>query len=159
MFTIGHSTRGFEEFCRVLKKYGVELLVDVRRFPSSKNYPHFNREFLEKELEKMGVEYIFLGNELGGYREGGYGEFSKTEEFRKAVDELIETGKGKNACIMCAEWNPHACHRKYIAQALAERGIPVIHIIDEKSAYGSLMEIPKPKGRKGRAICERVSKG
>ena len=36
IFSIGHSNRSIEEFISLLKRYGIEVVVDVRRFPTSK---------------------------------------------------------------------------------------------------------------------------
>ena len=52
IFTIGHSTRAFEEFVESLKAHGVRCVVDVRRFPASRRHPHFNRDELAAELAK-----------------------------------------------------------------------------------------------------------
>ena len=93
-FTIGHSNRSLDEMVGLLKKFGIEALVDVRRWPSSRKYPHFNREILEKRLRAEGIVYIWLGRELGGYRSGGLGEKSpnkawKTLGFRNYADYTL----------------------------------------------------------------------
>ena len=36
VFTVGHSTRSGEEFVKILKAHGVEVLVDVRTYPGSR---------------------------------------------------------------------------------------------------------------------------
>ena len=50
IYTLGHSTRELAEFVSLLNEYGIELLVDVRRFPMSQKYPHFNREHSELRI-------------------------------------------------------------------------------------------------------------
>jgi uncharacterized protein (DUF488 family) len=42
--TIGHSTRTIDALIESLGAHAIELLVDVRRWPASRRYPHFNRE-------------------------------------------------------------------------------------------------------------------
>ncbi|MEM3162950.1 MAG: DUF488 domain-containing protein, partial [Desulfurococcaceae archaeon] len=64
IYTIGHSNRAIEEFLEILKAHGVTLLVDVRRFPSSRRAPWFNRSILEEFLKTIGVEYVWLGESL-----------------------------------------------------------------------------------------------
>jgi len=132
IFTIGHSTRSFEEFLKVLKHYKINFLVDVRNFPSSKKFPWFNKENLEKELTKNQIEYLHYP-ELGGFRKGGYEAFTKTEEFEKSVRNLVEIIDEKNSAIMCAEWNVMKCHRKYISNELHREGYEIIHIINTKT--------------------------
>ena len=129
VYTIGHSTRSLEEFIEILKKFQIQLVVDVRKFPTSKKFPWFSKESLEKELKGVGAEYLHFP-ELGGYREGGYEAFSKTEEFSKALEKLIELINGKKVAIMCSERWWWRCHRRYISNALAEKRIEVTHILD-----------------------------
>ena len=75
-FTIGHSNRSLGEFLSLLKKFNIEALIDIRSWPSSKKYPHFNREALEESLKAEGIRYFWLGRELGGYRKNGLGDRS-----------------------------------------------------------------------------------
>jgi len=131
IYTIGHSTRSFEEFLDILKHFQVKLVVDVRRFPSSKKFPWFNKENLELELPKNQINYLHYPD-LGGFRKEGYKAFSQIEEFSQALSKLIEIINDKTATIMCAEILWWRCHRRYIANSLAERGLKVIHIFDKE---------------------------
>ncbi|MDI6631705.1 MAG: DUF488 domain-containing protein, partial [Thermoanaerobacteraceae bacterium] len=70
IYTVGTSTRSPEEFLALLRRYGIRAVVDVRRFPSSRRYPHFNRAALAAWLGEAGVTYHYLGDKLGGYRPG-----------------------------------------------------------------------------------------
>jgi len=130
IFTIGHSTRSLEEFLEILKKFQVELVVDVRKWPSSQKFPWFNKEELEKELNNNKIQYIHFP-ELGGYRKEGYLTFSKTEEFSEAIEKLLKTIDEKNTAILCSELLWFRCHRKYIAEKLATLGHTVVHIFDK----------------------------
>src|SRR5215467_12673016 len=65
--TIGHSTRTIEEFTALLKAHAIELLIDVRRWPASKRFPHFHREPLCAALAEAGIGYIWR-SDLGGFR-------------------------------------------------------------------------------------------
>ncbi len=67
IWTIGHSTRAFDAFAGLLQTEGISLLADVRRFPGSTRYPHFNREALEAALPPLGIAYRHFGA-LGGRR-------------------------------------------------------------------------------------------
>lgn len=139
IFTIGHSTRSFEEFLSLLKRFKISILVDVRRFPTSK-LEHFKKEKLETLLLQEGIKYIYLGKELGGYRKGGYRNYVKTEEFMEGIGKLEKIAEGGKAALMCAERFPWKCHRKYISIALEGRGWRVLHILDSERVW-----VPKHK--------------
>ena len=52
IFTVGHSTRSFEELVAILRAHGVKRLVDVRRVPRSRHNPQFNRDTLPVKLRR-----------------------------------------------------------------------------------------------------------
>ena len=100
--TIGHSTRAIEDFALLLKTHDIESVVDVRRWPSSRRYPHFRREVLAGSLNTSGMEYIWRGD-LGGFRKPSanthntawklgafraYADFMLTPEFEKIMKEM-----------------------------------------------------------------------
>lgn len=130
LFTIGTSKRGIFEFLKLLKDHSIEKLIDVRRFPTSK-FDHFKSENLRRFLENEGIEYLWLGELLGGYRKGGYENYTRGEEFKKGLN-LLEKESLRRTALLCAEIVPWRCHRRYIARELVKRGWRVIHIIDEK---------------------------
>lgn len=98
-----------EAFTNLLDENEIKVLVDVRRFPTSK-IEHFKKEAMEKWLLEHGIEYIFLGKELGGYRRGGYQAYTKTGQFKEGIEKLIEISRRNRTCIMCMEPNPKHCH-------------------------------------------------
>ncbi|WP_338598420.1 DUF488 family protein [Sulfolobus tengchongensis] len=150
MYTIGHSNRSLEDFLFLLKRYKIEVLIDVRRWPRSSKYPHFNRENLMIELEKEGVEYLWK-EELGGYRkfrkdveDRGIGKCFESEGFRAYATYILENDKAISAlkeiekinkvkAIMCAEKLPWNCHRKIISDWYLAKGYEVIHIIENEN--------------------------
>lgn len=132
IYTVGHSNRGIEKFIEILRSYDVSLVIDVRRFPVSTKYPHFNKENLSKSLEEAGIKYVWLGDLLGGFRRGGYLKYMESEEFKEGLEKLIELSVKNRVAVMCKEWTVFKCHRWYISDELVKRGHRVIHIIDEK---------------------------
>jgi len=120
----------------LLKRFGVEVVIDVRRFPSSR-FPYFSREELAISLPLQGIDYYHLGEKLGGYRRGGYEAFSATEEFRQGLGDLEEIARRRTAAIVCAERLPWRCHRRFIGAELSRRGWQVVHIIDEKRSWST----------------------
>ncbi len=150
--TIGHSTRAIEEFIKILKHYGIEILVDVRHFPSSKKFPWFNKDNLEKSLANECIKYFWL-EVLGGFRKGGYLEYTKTEEYESGIEKLLQiAGQGKTA-VMCAEVLFFRCHRRYISERLTQLGHKVIHIYDSKRTQEHRLEDERMKLK---IFCDKV---
>lgn len=160
IFTIGHSTRSSEEFIELLHGAGVARVWDIRSFPGSRKYPHFNSETLAGQLRAHGIEYEHH-RELGGRRrpspgapptawrnEGfqGYAEYMRTDEFRVALDRLIVAGAQQPIAIMCSEAVPWRCHRNLVSDALVARGITVQHIMDGKLAPHRLTKFAVVRG-------------
>jgi hypothetical protein len=143
IYTLGHSTREWKEFLRILKHFDIELVVDVRHFPTSKKFPWFCKEEMEKELPKEGIEYVWL-EALGGYRKGGYEKYMQSNEFKLGLEKLIDLSKKKRVVIVCAELKWWRCHRRFIADELVKRGIRVVHIWNEnrieEHEYGKYVE-------------------
>jgi uncharacterized protein (DUF488 family) len=148
VYTIGHSTRGINEFVALLERSRIERLIDVRAFPGSRRHPHFNREALARALPTRGIEYLHRPA-LGGRRRPrpdappsawrnesfrGYADYMRTPEFHRALDELIALAAERRTAIMCSEAVPWRCHRTLIADALTARGGDVEHILDAKTS-------------------------
>lgn len=144
VYTIGHSTRSLEDFLTLLERSRIERLVDVRTFPGSRRYPHFNREALARSLADASIEYLHRPA-LGGRRrppkdappsawrnEGfrGYAAYMQTPAFREGIEELIMLADERRTAIMCSEAVPWRCHRSLISDALTARGVAVEHILD-----------------------------
>jgi uncharacterized protein (DUF488 family) len=128
LYDIGHSTRTIESFLSILKKHSIEAVVDVRRFPHSKKFPHFNREKLKEFLLQEGIEYHWMGEKLGGFRKGGYEEWSKTDLFLKGIEELENVATKKRTVIMCAEGFYLRCHRRFILEKVEKLGWQIKHL-------------------------------
>ena len=133
IWTIGHSNRSIEVFLELLREHSIQVLADIRSFPTSK-IEHFKREEMERWLPENGIEYVWLGKELGGYRKGGYKRHMRTKLFREGVKKLLEIAKQKRTCMMCMEKNPKYCHRRFISAYLERKGVEVIHIIEKGQA-------------------------
>ena len=65
IMSIGHSTHPIDEFVGLLRRHGVEVVVDVRTSPFSRFNPQFNRENLGLGLSEAGIRYVFLGENWG----------------------------------------------------------------------------------------------
>lgn len=143
LYTIGHSTRTYEEFAALLRAHGIRRLVDVRRYPGSRRFPHFARESLERALPVAGIAYRHAP-ELGGRRSGGtdspndgwrsasfraYADHMDSPEWQQALALVLAEGMAERTAVMCAEAVPWRCHRQLIADAVVARGHEVRHIL------------------------------
>ena len=120
IYTLGTSNRTIEDFIEILKEYGITTVIDVRRFPTSK-FSHFKKENFQKHLKENGINYVYLGNELGGYRKNGYERYMETEEFKKGLRKIIEVSEKGNVAIVCCEKFFWKCHRRFIAEELKKK--------------------------------------
>jgi uncharacterized protein (DUF488 family) len=152
VWTIGHSTRSLDEFIALLNSFGIQVLVDVRNFPGSRKFPHFNKEALEASLPAHSIRYVHIKG-LGGRRKGNpdslntgwrslafraYADYMETPEFKEGVDELIGLANNYRTAYMCSEAVWWRCHRSLISDYLKVRGWRVMHI----TAIGKATEHP-----------------
>jgi uncharacterized protein (DUF488 family) len=137
VYTLGTGRRSEEDFIEILTDYDIRAVADVRAFPRSK-LPHFTRAYLEPLLQAEEIGYRFLGEELGGFRKGGYERYTQEEGFRKGIARLEEVAQCSVTAIICAEHFPWKCHRRWIARELQRRGWHVIHIIDKGKTWEPL---------------------
>lgn len=143
IWTIGHSNHSFYEFVTILKSFMINMLVDIRSYPGSAKYPHFNKAVMESALPESSVRYIHL-EELGGRRKvlpgssndawkvpafRGYADYMETGDFKKAGEELINIASSYSTAIMCAEVLWWRCHRSLVSDWLKFNGWKVIHIM------------------------------
>ena len=142
VFTIGTDHRTHYDFARLLLKYGVEVLFDVRRTPESRE-EHFCRNGLQALAAGQGMDYIYLGNELGGPWSEGTERWTDSDEFGRGVDIIRSKAARRVCCILCAERTPENCHRLTIGRHLAKQGIEVVHILDETSVWTPPPERPR----------------
>jgi len=134
IYSLGTSTRSKAEFVALLQSHGIELVIDVRRFPTSR-FEYFHQGELAQLLAALNIGYLYLGEELGGYRKGSYQAFTTTAEFEQGIKAIEETARQKRGVILCAERLPWRCHRRFITSELEKRGWDVEHIIDEKRTW------------------------
>lgn len=145
-FTIGHSSRTIDEFLALLADSKVACIVDVRRLPGSRKFPHFDQEELHASLTGVGIDYWRL-SALCGRRNAGevrglpvdhfwrnasfsrYASWAHSEAFTQALDALQERAESERCALMCAEAVWWRCHRRIIADCLLARGCEVRHIM------------------------------
>ena len=118
-----------KEMAELLRKHGVEVLVDVRERPSSFKYL-FNKKKLEDThgpMKSAGLDYLHiveLGNE--GRRTGGV----RLKNEVKGLARLSEEMRRRVVAIMCQCKDPEKCHRSHVAEKMGERmpGLRIEHL-------------------------------
>jgi uncharacterized protein (DUF488 family) len=144
LFTIGHSNHPLDRFLALLAQHEVEALVDIRRFPGSRKYPHFSRNNLAAALPKAGLQYCWLealggrrpkqreespnlGLENKGFR--NYADYMLTNAFQNGVEKLLQIAQCKRTAILCAEGLFWQCHRRLVSDFMVASGATVLHIM------------------------------
>lgn len=148
VWTVGHSTRSWEEFVNLLRAYEIQAVADVRRLPGSRRLPQFDQDAMADHLPVADISYRWFPA-LGGRRRAhkdsantgwrnvsfrGYADHLESEEFATGFAELLELARHARTTLMCAEAVWWRCHRRLIADVLELRGVEVIHIMDETHA-------------------------
>lgn len=144
-FTIGHSNHPINRFIALLQEAAIDTIVDIRSTPFSRFSPQFNRQKLERSLKDNGIDYLFMGDRLGGrYTDPAlllpdgmvdYRNVQETELFKEGINRLaVLIASRRVIALMCAEKVPERCHRSVlITPALHAHGISVIHILADGS--------------------------
>ena len=128
IYTIGYGNRKFSDFISLLNQHHINIVIDVRRFPKSSS-SEYNRENLESRLPEFSVDYISMGETLGGLRSGGYPKHMETNSYQTGINRLLDMAEGRNVVLMCKERSDSGCHRRYIVETLKSLGIDVTPIL------------------------------
>lgn len=153
VFSIGHSNLSYRAFAALLRKTGVEQVVDVRSRPYSTYVKHFNYDVLKRKLGQSGIDYLYLGNQLGSQNlktralvnsEFQYRGQHAEAAFEDGIQQLLACLRLRKVAVMCVEADPYACHRHTVlAPELEKRGITMRHIFKSglvSNAYDQTVE-------------------
>ncbi len=139
IYTLGHSNHPISKFLGLLQQHEIQTAVDVRTHPRSRFCPQFNQNALKESLWRVGINYEYLGQELGGHPDLKrfydsnqhviYERLASTLEFRKGIKEVADLSIKTRLALVCTEENPAECHRHaFLAHFLLERNLGVLHI-------------------------------
>jgi uncharacterized protein (DUF488 family) len=130
--TVGHGTLSAAAFAALVGGAGVEVVVDVRRFPGSRRNPQFGSDQMAAWLPEAGVDYEWAPP-LGGRRKASadspntglrneqfraYADHMGSAEFRDGLTRLLATAADRAVAVMCAESVWWRCHRRLLADHL-----------------------------------------
>lgn len=145
LFTVGCSTHTTEIFIQMLKKYCIDVIIDVRSSPSSKYTPQFNACLLKECLKKNRIYYLSFAKEFGARRIENDAYTNNQVDFEKVKKlpifiygvERIKNGlqKGYHIALMCTEKDPVDCHRfSLVSRGISELiGVNSNHILFDGS--------------------------
>ena len=161
IYTIGYADYNTNDFVGALLKYNISILFDVRSVPFSKYYSNFNKEQLCRALSNNKIEYVFVGDKLGGKPKNNklytnnivdYNKMLLDDDFKKGLNKIIEN-KQRNICLMCSEKKAINCHRAILlGRVLSNLGLSVLHIekniplLSQKDIEQELKNIYFPDG-------------
>jgi uncharacterized protein (DUF488 family) len=144
--TVGHGTLSAEALAELLVGAGVEMVVDVRRFPGSRRHPQFGRDEMERWLADAGLGYRWLPA-LGGRRSvvpgspnvglrhrafQGYADHMATGEFARGMADLVAEAAAHPLTVLCSEAVWWRCHRRLVADHLVlVEDQPVEHLFHD----------------------------
>jgi uncharacterized protein (DUF488 family) len=142
LLTIGHSNHSIEAFILLLEQHGITAVADVRSHPFSRYLPHFNKSEITASLSAVGIQYVFLGKELGArpedlscYDTSGkalYDRIAATPLFAAGIQRLLKGAANYKISLMCAEKDPITCHRTIlVCHKLKEFNLPINHILSD----------------------------
>lgn len=153
IFTIGHSTHSAERFIQLLKAHNIDIVYDVRSAPYSRFNPTFNQYELKHTLSEHGIQYVFIGDVLGGrsnedsdYIDGrvSYARLKQKAGFRAGIGKVIEASKTHRIALMCSEKEPLDCHRFILlSNELSSQGIKIKHILADGNVETHLESIER----------------
>ena len=141
LYTIGYEKTLLKDVISTLAAARVPTLIDVRDRPISRR-PGFSKRQLAAAIEEAGMRYVHLqalgtppeGRLAGRRREwdrfwGIVEEKLARPEAELALQEAGEIAKAAPSCLLCYEADWQICHRRRVAEILAQRhGFVVSHL-------------------------------
>ena len=146
LLTVGHGALPQQHLGALLTGAGVQLLVDVRRFPGSRAHPHVAAEAMAAWLPPLGVDYRSEPR-LGGRRRlppgtasddpwwtveafRAYAAHTRTAEVAAGLDDVLAEATSRTVAVLCSETVWWRCHRRLVADVvLLVHGRPVEHLM------------------------------
>ena len=135
VYTIGHYNHSKEQFLMLLEAAEISFVADVRAFPASRNNSHFKKENIAQWLKEARIHYRHfpglgrrrkMSGQVGEQLNEGwnnrsfhnYADYTLTDDFQYALEQLKEQAKESTLVYMCSEHHPARCHRLLISNCL-----------------------------------------
>ena len=143
LFTIGFTQKSAEQFFTLLTKAGVSRVLDIRLNNKSQLAGFSKSEDLEyflRTIGGMGYRHIVemaptqplldKARKAKGTWEGFEKQFLALMKQRK-IETLVDPKVLNGACLLCSEHQPDHCHRRLVAEYLADAysGVEIVHLV------------------------------
>ena len=143
LYTVGFTKKSAEQFFSLLKKHGVQRLIDIRLRPNGQLAGFTKRDDLSYFLPNLiNCEYHHTPSLaptkeiLSTYRKKGdwpyyVRQFEALMDQRNVPFALDRTFyEEKACCLLCSEATPEQCHRRLVAERIARSWVDteVIHL-------------------------------
>lgn len=143
IFTIGFTQKSAEEFFDILKRNGVERVIDIRVHPGGQLAGFAKDRDLAYFLKELGnIEYTYLpelapeAEMMKTFRENkdwlayemSYKKLQNDRNMPAGLDKKIF--EEKTCCLLCSEAEADHCHRRLAAEMMKEvwENIEIIHL-------------------------------
>jgi uncharacterized protein (DUF488 family) len=143
LFTIGFTQKTARRFFELLRENGIERVIDIRLHPDGQLAGFSKKEDLTYFLEALNqCDYRYIpalapsDEILKAYRTD-HDWLKYAQEFdalmdERGIPETLNRGlfEDKMCCLLCSEPTAEKCHRRLVAERLAEawKNVEVIHI-------------------------------
>jgi uncharacterized protein (DUF488 family) len=141
LFSVGYEKARLGNVVATLAASGVATLIDVRDRPISRR-PGFSKHQLAAAVEEAGIRYLHLqalgtppeGREAGRRRQwprfwGIVEAKLASAEAELALQQAGATAQQGPSCLLCYEADWRCCHRRRVAEILADRhGFTLHHL-------------------------------
>lgn len=149
IFTIGFTKKSAKAFFSMLKKAGVNRIVDIRLNTSSQLAGFAKKDDLRYFLSVIcRIEYIHIPEFaptkeiLDEYRKNKgdwdtyvkqYNELLEIRNAEKVINKTIQNSD----CLLCSEDEPQFCHRRLLAEYIfnIKEGVEIVHIRSSKLLF------------------------
>jgi uncharacterized protein (DUF488 family) len=141
LFSIGYEKARLADVVATLARSGIATLIDVRDRPISRR-PGFSKHQLAAAVEAAGIRYLHLqalgtppeGREAGRRRDwerfwGIVETKLASAEAELALQQAAAVAHEGASCLLCYEADWRQCHRRRVAEILADRhGFTLHHL-------------------------------
>lgn len=144
IYTIGFTQKSAEQFFELIKKNKIEILVDVRLNNKSQLAGFTKGSDLKYFLSKICqcgykhcIEYAPTKDILDNYKKKTITWGNYVEQYNKLMNRrgdyknfVTNFNSYNNACLLCSEPTAEQCHRRLIAELIAQDNpqVKIIHI-------------------------------
>lgn len=141
LFTIGFTKHSAEFFFTKLGNAGVKGIIDTRLNVTSQLSGFAKRDDLKFFLRKINhadyhhdLNLAPTAEILKEYRNSGnwdaYARKFKSLLHQRKIEDLYTREELEDTCLLCSEFLPHHCHRRLVAEYLAQKWkhVRIIHL-------------------------------